>query len=62
MHDVEELDDVGVIHFLEQGYLANSSAGNAFVFGLESDLLQGDDTVRVGELAGLVDDTVGSYA
>jgi hypothetical protein len=56
--NVEQLNDVGILHLLEQGDLADGSARNAFIFSLETDLLQGDDTVGVVQFASLVDDTV----
>lgn len=56
--NVEEADDVVVLHFLEEGYFADGSAGNAFVFGFEADFLEGDDAAAIGEVTGLVDDTV----
>jgi hypothetical protein len=58
--NVEQLNDVGILHLLEQGDLADGSARNAFIFSLETDLLQGDDTVGVVQFASLVDDTVRS--
>ena len=41
--DVEEADDVGVFHLFEEGDLADGGGGDAFIFGLETDLLEGDD-------------------
>lgn len=38
--NVEELNDVGVTHLLQQGDLADGGGGNAFILGLETDLLQ----------------------
>lgn len=58
MDNIQQLDDVGVLHLLEEGNLANCSAGDALIFGFESNLLQGNDTVGVIEFTGLVDHTV----
>ena len=59
VHNVEQADDIGVVHLLEQGDFANGGGGHAFVFGFEADLLEGDDSmVRGGEVAGFVDDAV----
>lgn len=60
MNDIEELHDVGVVHLLQQGDLTNGGAGDAFVLGLQANLLQGDDTVGMGELASLVHNTIGT--
>jgi hypothetical protein len=58
--DVQQLHDVGVLHLLEQGDLADGCAGDTLIFGLETDLFQSDDTVGRVQFAGLVDDTVRS--
>ena len=46
-----------MVELLEKGNLANRGAGHAFVLGLETDALQGDDFVRLLVL-GLVNDAV----
>jgi len=56
--NVEQLHDVRVAHLLEQRDLADGGRRNALIFGFEADLLQRDDAPVVGEVAGLVDDTV----
>src|SRR5690242_13656725 len=62
VHDVEQTDDVGVVHLLEQRNLANGGRGDTLIFGLEADLLERDDAlVLCCEVAGLVDDAVGSW-
>lgn len=58
MDDVQQLDNVGVLHFLEKRDFADGGAGNALIFSLQSDLLQSDNSVWMVQLAGLVDDTV----
>lgn len=60
VNDVEQLDDVGILHFLEKGDLPDRRAGNTLIFGLQSDLFKGDNSIRMIEFAGLVDNTVGS--
>lgn len=60
--DVEQADNVRVVHLLEQGDFADGGRRNAFVLGLEADLLERDDAlVRRGQVAGLVDDAVGTW-
>lgn len=57
--DVEQADNCVIVHFLEQGNLADGCAGNTLIFGFEADLLESDDTVVGGcEIAGFVDDAV----
>ena len=59
VHNVEQTDDVGVDHLFQEGNLADGGGGYAFVFGFETDLLQGDDAlVRGGQVAGFVYDAV----
>lgn len=60
VNDIEQADHVRVFHFLEKGNLADRGAGDALIFSLESDLLQGNDTVWVVQLASFVDDAVSS--
>lgn len=62
VYDVEQADDVGVVHLLEQRDLANGSRGDALIFGFEADLLERDDAlVLCCEVAGLVDNSVSSW-
>jgi len=58
--DVEQADNVGVAHFLEEADLSNRRGGDAFVLGLETYLLERDDAAPVGEIPRAVDDTVGA--
>jgi hypothetical protein len=59
MHDVEQAHDVGVVHLLKQRDLADGRRWDALIFGLEADLLEGDDALVLGgEVLGLVDDSV----
>jgi hypothetical protein len=59
--NVEQLDNVGILHFFEEGDFADGGRGNAFVFGLEADLLEGNDLLILGgEIAGFVDDSIGA--
>lgn len=60
VNDIKEPNDVWVVHFFEEGDLANGSAGYAFIFGFETDLFEGDYAVAVGYVSGFVDYTVGS--
>lgn len=59
--NVEKSDDVGISHLFEKGDFSDSGGRDAFIFGLETDFLQGNDTVIVGEISSLVDDTIRSY-
>jgi hypothetical protein len=61
MYDIEQLDNVLVFRFLEKGNLSNSCAGNTLILALEPDLLQSDNTVRVVQLSGLINDAVCSW-
>ena len=59
VYDIEESHDVWVVHLLQQRDFADSSRGDAFVFGFEADLLERDGSlVLAGEVFGLVDDAV----
>ena len=62
VHDVQQADDVGVVHLLEQRDLANGGRRDALILGFEADLLERDDAlVLCCEVAGLVDNSVGSW-
>jgi hypothetical protein len=61
MDNVQKSYNIRIAHLLEKGDLANGSARNSFIFCFKSDLLQGNNTVGMGEFTGLIDDTVGSY-
>ena len=59
VHDVEEADDVGIAHLFEEGDLADGGGGDAFIFGFQADLLEGDDAlVGSRQVAGFVDHPV----
>jgi hypothetical protein len=62
VHNVQQADNVGVVHLLEQRDLANGGRGNALIFGFEANLLECDNAlVLCCEVAGLVDNSVGSW-
>lgn len=61
VHDVVKLHDIRVVHLLKEGYLTNSGAGNTFIFGLEADLLESNNSAGMKQVAGLVDYTVGTW-
>lgn len=62
VNNIQQADNVGVVHLLEQGDLADGSRGHTLIFGFETDLLEGDNAlVLCGQVAGLVHDTVGSW-
>jgi hypothetical protein len=59
VHDIEETNNVLIIHLFEQGDLANGGRGDTFIFGFEADFLESDNAVVLGgEVAGFVDDSV----
>ena len=61
VHDVQQADNVGVVHLLEQGDLTDRGRRHALIFGLETDLLERNNALVLGcEVAGLVDNSVGS--
>lgn len=63
VHDVQKADDVGVVHLLEERDLADGGRGDALIFGFQTDLFERDDAlVLCCEIAGLVDNSVGSWA
>lgn len=59
--NVQQLYNIGVLHLFEEGDLANGGTWDTLIFGFETDLLESDDTIGMVELAGLVDNTVGTY-
>lgn len=59
--DVEQADNVDILHLLEEGDLADSGAGNALIFGLETNLLERDDAAAVGQVSGFVDYAIGTF-
>lgn len=61
VHNVEEADDVGVVHLFQEGDLADGGGGDSFIFGFETDFLEGYNAATVQEVAGFVDDSVGSW-
>jgi len=57
--NVEEAHDVGVVHFLEKRDLADRSGRDTFIFGFETDLLEGDNAlIRSAQVEGFVNNTV----
>lgn len=61
VNNVEKANNVGVVHLLQQRDFSNSGAGNSFILGLKTDLLESDDSALIIEVSSLVDDPVGSY-
>ena len=41
--DIEELHDVRMVHFFQEGYFTYCSGGHAFIFILEPDFLESYD-------------------
>lgn len=62
VHDVEEADNVGVVHLLEQRDLANGCGRDALVLCLETDLLESNNALVLGgKIASFVDDSVRAW-
>lgn len=55
-----QADDAGILHFLQQGNFADGGAGHALVCIFEADFLQRNDSVRMIQFAGFVDDAIGA--
>jgi hypothetical protein len=63
VYDIEEADNVGVVHLLEERDLADGSRGDTLILGFETNLLKGDNALVLGsEVAGLVDNTICSLS
>ena len=61
VYDVEKTDNVRVVHFFQKRNFANCGTGDTFIFRFETDLLESDDSSRVKEIAGFVDDAVCTF-
>lgn len=61
MDDVEQTHNVGVVHFFQERDLANGGGWDTLIFGFEADFLEGYNAAAVQEVAGFVDDSVGSW-
>lgn len=60
MDDVEQSNNVGISHLLQERDFADGSTGDAFILSFEADLLQGDNSTAIGKVPSFVDDTVGT--
>lgn len=60
MNNVEEADDVWVVHLLEKRDLTNRSTGDSFILGFKTNLLKCDNSIGVQQILGLVDNSVSS--
>lgn len=60
VHDVKEADNVGVAHFFQEGDFADCGARHALIFGLESNLLEGNYATAVLKISRLVNNTIGT--
>lgn len=58
--DVEETDNVRVVHLLEERDLADRGARDALILGFQADLLESNDAAGMGQVARLVDNSVGT--
>ncbi|PTD07555.1 hypothetical protein FCULG_00005563 [Fusarium culmorum] len=60
MDNIQEADDICMVELSQDGNLADGGAGDTLVFGLETNLFEGDDATAVAQVAGFVDDTIGT--
>ena len=58
VNNIKQTDYIWVVKLSQDGNLADGGAGDALVFGLETDLFEGDDATVVTEITGFVDDTI----
>ena len=59
MDNVEQADNVRVVHFLEQGHLTDGGGWDALILGPEANLLERNNAlVGSAQVESLVDDTV----
>lgn len=57
--NVEEAHDVGVVHFLEKRDLTDGSGRDTFIFGFETDLLEGNNAlIGSAQVEGFVNNTI----
>jgi hypothetical protein len=61
MDDIEQANNVGVSHLLEERDFADGGTGDTFIFSFEADLLQGDNSTAIGKVSSFVDNTVGTW-
>lgn len=59
--DVKKADDVWVVHLLEKGNLTDGGGWNTLILSLKADLLESDNASVVEEIAGLVNNSVGTW-
>jgi hypothetical protein len=59
VNNIQQAQDIGVLHLLEQADLSDGGRRHAFIFGFETDLFECDDTlIRSAQITRFVDDTV----
>lgn len=61
MDDVEQTNNVGISHLLQERDFADGGTGDALIFSFEADFLQGDNSAAIGKVSSFVDDTVGTW-
>jgi hypothetical protein len=59
--DVEETDDIRMVKLSQDGNLADGGARDTLVFSLETNLFESDDATVVAQIAGFVDNTIGTW-
>lgn len=60
--DVQQADNVWVVHLLEQRNLTDGSRRDTLIFGFQTDLLEGDNAVvGGGQITGFVDNSVRAW-
>jgi hypothetical protein len=59
VNDIEQADNVRIVHLFEQRDFADCGAGNTFVFSFEADLFEGDNSLIFGgEVSSLIYDAI----
>ena len=58
--DIEEIDNVAMVNFLEDRNLTKGSLGNTFITTVEAHLLEGDDLTSLA-VDGTVNDTISTF-
>lgn len=59
--NIEQTNNVGVVHFFEERDLADGSARDTLIFGLETDLFESNDSAAICQISRLVNNTVGTW-
>ena len=58
VYDVEQANNVRVLHLLQQGDLSDGSTGDTLIFGFQADLLESNNSGWMGKIPSFVDNTI----